>query len=99
LRLHNGWWAWLSDSYPAGRFPDTSISNKELAAIKRNIDSRERILVDLGWFKSVENSPKIFLFGHKKQPKQELEDWQVHENEVFGHFRGNYLIHIVDNFC
>ena len=87
--LQNGFWAWLSPSYPAGRYTDVTITKLHLKEIQKCISKDERILVDLAWSSEEMKNTNLFVFGHKRIPGGQLSERQNLENEVLGHFRGN----------
>jgi len=87
MRLQNGFWCYVGESYPAGKWPDISITKREYPEIKKRIRHTERRLVDLGWSSEMANT-EFFIFGHKKTKNTNLEDWQIAENKVLGHYRG-----------
>lgn len=89
--LRNGWWAWISDSYPAGKYKDITITEKEWNSLKKDLSSdSERILCDRAWpNESLSNleDRKLLVSGHVKPIGKELEA----ENAVLGHFRGKKI--------
>jgi len=87
LRLQNGW-AWCSDSYPAGKYADLSITWREFGNLKRGFKKDEHVLVDRGWHGDRVHETELLVVGFKKPIGGELEEWQQNENDVLGHFRG-----------
>jgi len=97
--LRNGWWAWISDSYPAGANQDITITKNEWSDLKKELRSdSERILCDRAWSNEVLEQfedRKLLLSGHVKPHNKPLEPWQVAENEILGHYRGKFLMKIL----
>ena len=90
--LRNGFWCWLSNSYPAAKYPDIVITRHEIKKVRETIKSNEFILVDKAWASNDMKSSNIFIYGHKKPKGQELSDDQLKENEVVGYFRDKIQI-------